>query len=260
MSDQFLLGALFGFIIAVASYVARFLTFSGSAATFLLAVIVFGVGGWQWTVPIVTFFVLSSLLSKFGGSRKERFDLLFEKSSRRDWGQVAANGGVAGLVVVLSALFPIFDFYPLYLGALAAVTADTWGTEIGILSKGRTVSVLTFQPVATGTSGGVSGLGTIGGAVGAAAVALAGYSWYSEFRTAIVVAAAGVVGSLADSALGATVQAQFKCEVCGRTTERQMHCGKAALRSRGVQWVNNDVVNFFCAAVGALVAWCMMLL
>ena len=259
MVTQFLTAALLGLIIAVASYAARFLTLSGSLATFFLAVIIYGIGGWQWTVPIVIFFVLSSALSKYRRSRKVLFEQVFEKSSTRDWGQVLANGGVAGLIAILSGLFPLYDFYPLYLGALAAVTADTWGTEIGVLTKGKTISVLTLKSVEPGTSGGISEYGTVGGAIGAAVVALSGYPWHTELRTTLIVVAGGVVGSLIDSLLGATVQAQYTCEVCGKITERKMHCEHITELYRGVQWIGNDVVNGICALVGALVAWGLMI-
>jgi uncharacterized protein (TIGR00297 family) len=176
MSNQFLTAALFGFIISAASYVLRFLTLSGSIATFVLAVIIYGVGGWQWSIPIITFFLFSSLLSKIGHSRKARFDQVFEKSGTRDWAQVLANGGVAAVLAILSGLFPVYDFYPLYLGALAAVTADTWGTEIGVLASGTTISVVTLRPVASGTSGGISEYGTLAGAIGAIVLAVSGYA------------------------------------------------------------------------------------
>lgn len=260
MYGQFLVAALFGFTIAAGSYVARFLTLSGSLATFFLAVIIYGIGGWQWTAPILVFFVLSSLLSKFGRSRKVPFEQVFEKSSTRDWGQVLANGGVPASVTVFSVLFPLYDFYPLYLGALAAATADTWGTEIGVLARGKTVSILRLTSVEPGTSGGISEYGTIGGAIGAAVVALSGYPWYTELRTTLSVVAAGVAGSLIDSLLGATVQAQYKCGVCGKITEREMHCGQTTELHRGVRWIGNDVVNGICALGGALVAWGLMLI
>jgi uncharacterized protein (TIGR00297 family) len=260
MSPQLLLGLLFGLLIAVGSYVARFLTLSGSIATLCLAVIIFEIGGWPWAVPIVTFFVLSSVLSKIGQTRKKQFDQVFEKSGTRDWGQVVANGGIAGAVALVSALFPIYDFYPLYLGALAAATADTWGTEIGILSKGKTVSILSFQHVDAGSSGGISEAGTIGGAIGAAVVALSGYPWYTELKTTLVIVAAGVVGSLADSIVGATLQAQFRCDICDKTTERKIHCGEETTRIRGVRWMTNDVVNGICGLVGVVVVWGLMIL
>ncbi|MBM4161858.1 MAG: DUF92 domain-containing protein [Ignavibacteria bacterium] len=260
MPDQFLIGILFGFIVSLASYYARFLDLSGAVATFILAVIVFGIGGWPWTGPIMAFFVSSSLLSRYGRSRKRQFDAAFEKSSTRDWGQVAANGGIAGVLVIVSAAFPVHDFYPLYLGAIAAVTADTWGTEIGLLTKGKTVSILTLRPVDKGTSGGVSEAGVIGGLSGAGLIALLGSFWYPDFLTAIVVVAAGGIGSTADSILGATLQAQYECVVCGKGTERRQHCAEPARLARGIAWVNNDVVNVVCAAAGAAVAWALMII
>ncbi len=260
MVDRFLIAALLGLTVAVASSLARLLTRSGAVATFLLALIIYDVGGWQWAVPIATFFVLSSLLSKYGRLRKRAFDQVFEKSSTRDWGQVVANGGVAGLVAILSAVFPLYDFYPLYLAALAAVTADTWGTEIGVLTKEKTVSILSFKSVEPGTSGGVSEYGTVGGAVGAAVVALSGYPWHTELRTTLIVVAGGVAGSLVDSVLGATVQAQYRCEVCSKITERKVHCDRPTQLSRGIGWIGNDIVNGVCALVGVGVAWRLMLL
>lgn len=260
MAERLLTAALFGSIVAVASYRARFLTRSGAIATFLLAVVIYGAGSMQWAVPIITFFVLSSILSKYGRLHKKAFDQVFEKSSTRDWGQVLANGGVAGTIAILSGLFPLIDFYPLYLGALAAVTADTWGTEIGVLTKGKTVSVLSFKSVEPGTSGGISGYGTVGGAIGAAVVALSGYLWYTELRTALFVVVGGMVGSLVDSLLGATLQAQFSCTICGKSTERRLHCDRPTQLSSGVDWIGNDVVNGMCSLVGAVVVWGLLLL
>jgi uncharacterized protein (TIGR00297 family) len=260
MASQLLLGAVFAFIVAVGSYAFRFLTLSGTIATFLLGVIVFGIGGWQWAVPILTFFLLSSMLSRYGGSRKKQFDTLFGKSYTRDWAQVASNGGLAGTIVLLSVLFPVYDFYPIYLGALAAVTADTWGTEIGVLTKGKTLSVLSMKPVPPGTSGGISEQGTIAGLAGALVVALSGYAWCTDLKTIIFVALAGMAGSLGDSMLGATLQVQFRCEVCGKQTEHRAHCGSPTEQIAGVAWVNNDVVNLACSAVGAFTAWVLLLM
>jgi len=254
MPSQLLLGAFFACIIAAGSYAYRFLTLSGAIATLSLGVIVFGIGGWQWAVPILTFFLLSSLLSKYGRSRKEQYDAIFGKSYTRDWGQVAANGGIPGVIVLLSAFFPIYDFYPFYLGALAAVTADTWGTEIGILTRGRTLSVVSLQPVSPGTSGGISQNGTIAGAIGAVVIALSGYAWFLDLKTALVILLAGMAGSLIDSIVGATLQVQFRCEVCGKQTERKVHCGRQTTKLAGVSWIDNDIVNFFCSLVGALIA------
>jgi uncharacterized membrane protein len=140
---------------------------------------------------------------------------------------------------------------------LAAVTADTWGTEIGVLARGRPRSILTFRSVETGTSGGVSLAGFAGGAAGALFVAIVGFMSMGipvSPASLLRIVAAGVGGSLVDSFLGATVQAQYRCPVCGKITERTEHCLQPAPLVRGFGSIGNDVVNWCCAVSGALIA------
>lgn len=251
--EQAILGVVFGSAIALTSYVARLLTFRGAIATFFLASVMFGVGGWKWTVPIFTFFFLSSLLSKVGAARKARFASVFEKSGTRDHGQVLANGGVAGFLALWQLAFPVADFYPMYLGAVAAATADTWATEIGLLTRGKTISIASFRTVDQGMSGGISWLGLSAGLLGACVIAGSAAFWVKDMRVLAFVAAAGFVASLIDSILGATIQAEYECTVCGRSTERVEHCGMPAKLLKGYPSFNNDSVNWLCAFAGAMV-------
>lgn len=251
--EQVILGVVLASAIALTSYVARLLTFSGAAATFCLAAVIFGVGGWKWTVPIFAFFFLSSLLSKVGTARKARFASVLEKSGTRDHGQVLANGGVAGFLALWQVAFPVADFYPMYLGAVAAVTADTWATEIGLLTRGKTISIANFRTVDQGMSGGVSGLGLSAGFLGACVIAGSALFWVKDMRVLAFVAAAGFVASLIDSVLGVTIQSEYECTVCGRSTERVEHCGMPAKLLKGYAAFNNDAVNWLCAFAGAIV-------
>jgi uncharacterized protein (TIGR00297 family) len=213
---------------------------------------VFGVGGWKWTVPILTFFILSSLLSKIGRPRKMETESMFDKTGVRDVGQVAANGGVAGFLVFLQYVFQDLNFYPIYLGAVAAVTADTWGTEIGTYFKWKTVSIVTLRKVTPGASGGVSLPGLFAGVFGALIVALSAVAWIGSSMALPVAIVAGIIGSASDSVMGASVQAQYRCGVCGKITERTIHCGATTEFVSGIRWINNDLVNWVCAIVGAL--------
>lgn len=256
MTEQLLVGGALGLIVAVASYRFKLLQPSGSVATFALALVIYGLGGLMWTLPIFTFFVLSSALSRIGRARKRSFELLYEKSSQRDAWQVLANGGVGGVIIICSSLHPSELWYMLYLGSIAAVTADTWATELGVFSGKPPRSVLAWSSVASGTSGAVSLTGTLGGLCGAFVIALTGMPFMTftpgELLKIIV---AGGVGSLVDSILGATVQAQYRCVVCEKHTERNVHCTQGAVLVRGSRWITNDVVNLSCAITGALVAW-----
>jgi uncharacterized protein (TIGR00297 family) len=64
----------------------------------------------------------------------------------------------------------------------------------------------------------------------------------------------GLAGSLADSLMGATIQAMYYCPTCKKETERRVHsCGTPTLPLRGIPWFDNDVVNFIATLFGALV-------
>jgi len=66
----------------------------------------------------------------------------------------------------------------------------------------------------------------------------------------------GFLGAMADSLLGASVQAMFYCPACRKETERHpIHtCGTPTTRLRGWPWLRNDGVNLGASLVGAVVA------
>jgi uncharacterized protein (TIGR00297 family) len=257
---QIIIGIAAAAAIAFVALRTRLLNPSGAWATLLLGSIVFGLGGLAWSLPLVAFFLPASLISKLGSKRvrgyREQLREVFEKGSTRDAGQVWANGGIAGAIVLLHALWPQPELFVAYLGALAAAAADTWGTEIGVMNRGPVISLRTLRTVKAGTSGGVSLVGTLGAMAGALSVAASGIWWTTSPADAVlVVTTAGITGMLADSFLGATAQAQYRCDICGMLTERTQHCTKPAILLRGNDRITNDVVNLACCLVGAVVAY-----
>jgi uncharacterized membrane protein len=130
-----------------------------------------------------------------------------------------------------------------------------------MLSRSSVFLVPAMRRVEAGTSGGVSLPGILGGCAGSFVIGASGAVWSGEgiLRLSVIAAAAGLAGSLVDSLLGATLQAQFRCGACGLVTERREHCGAAAVRTRGIGWCGNDLVNLACtlagAAAGLLLGW-----
>ncbi|MAT39020.1 MAG: hypothetical protein CL946_05390 [Ectothiorhodospiraceae bacterium] len=244
--------------VAVPSYYLRLLTLSGAAATFILAAVIYGVGGWEWTIPILAFFILSSLLSKAGRKHKADFEQLHEKGSTRDAAQVLANGGVGGLCALFMLAYPSDFWYAAYLGSIAAVTADTWSTETGALSHQAPRHILTFKRVPPGTSGGITLLGTVGGAAGALGIGIIGTAFWPGTEDLVhimgIVLAAGIAGNVFDSILGASLQTRYTCAVCGVTTERRIHHDLETNHTGGVAWINNDAVNALASLFGACAA------
>ncbi len=268
---QIILGVLLAALVAYAAYRVRSLNRSGALAAFLLGVVVFGFGGLPWAVVLLTFFITSSGLSRLLKHRKKEFELNFAKGARRDAGQVAANGGMAGLAALASIFWPQSVLpWVLFSAAFAAANADTWATELGVLSRRWPRSIRTWQRVSPGTSGGVSLAGSLAAAGGALLVALAALLFWPFTDTlltdrlllGLIIAGAGFTGGLVDSLLGATIQAIYWCPQCRKETERTpLHtCQTQTTLLRGWKWMNNDVVNSLCTASGALIAWLLTIL
>ena len=250
---DFMVGLILAAIVAGISYKVKFLTLNGSVATFLLAGFIFGLGGLKWSVPMLTFFILSSLLSKLRKKNNEEVETYFEKTGVRDYMQVIANGGLGGVLVILNSVNYNELYFLLYLSMLAAVCADTWATEIGTWRKTVTYNILNFQKTTQGVSGGISLPGTAGAFLGSFVISLSGVYWihFDLVIYFILVLFAGVFGSLFDSFIGATIQAQNKCVVCKKVTERKLHCGEITKHFKGLIWINNDIVNMLAGLAGA---------
>lgn len=255
MQSQFTLGVIMAAALAILSYRMKFLSENGSVGLFILGVIIFGAGGWIWTVPILTFFISSSLLSKVGKYQKKKLESIYEKSSQRDIEQVMANGGLAGSMVILWLYFPDPIWYFAYLGILAAVNGDTWATELGAFSRVKPRSICGFKAVEPGTSGGITPVGTMGALQGAFVIVLTGYWMLQDQNLSLslntillIVLVSGFIATLIDSLLGCTLQAQYQCPKCSKQTEKQIHCdGQKTNRISGLVWMNNDMVNAICA-------------
>ncbi len=108
----------------------------------------------------------------------------------------------------LGATAPHADIYlAAFTGAFAAALSDTMSSEIGQLSGRRTVLITTWAPVPPGIDGGVSLTGTLAGLAGALLVAVLGWAvgFYAVPGIAFVTLA-GLLGTLADSVAGATLE------------------------------------------------------
>lgn len=261
------IGFLLALVIALAAYFARSLSRSGAAAAAVLGTFVFGLGGLPWAVLLLGFFISSSLLSRLAKKRKNLLAEKYSKGSKRDAGQVLANGGALGLLVILQAVFPHSPWPWLAAAAtMAAVNADTWSTELGVLSRAQPRLLTTWKRVEPGTSGAISLTGSLSAAGGALLIALlAVLVWPPYAGNEITVTAiplritaitlAGLAGSLLDSLLGATLQTIYYCPNCQKETERHpLHsCGTPTTWVRGLSWLNNDWVNTACAVSGVLI-------
>src|SRR5215216_1498435 len=255
---QIVFGLLLAALIAYLAYRAHSLNRNGAFAAILVGTIVFGLGGLQWAILLMVFFITSSGLSRAFKKRKQELSEKFSKGSERDMGQVLGNGGLATLFVLVHALYPASIVgWVGFASSLAAVNADTWATELGILNptSPRMITGLKRQ-VEKGTSGGVSLFGTLASLLGASVIALPAALFSDHWSLFPLISFAGIAGSLFDSFLGATVQAMYFCPTDQKETEKHpLHtCGTETVHIRGWEWLDNDWVNFACGAFGIIIA------
>lgn len=246
-----LLAVLAACLVAASAWRLRALDGGGALAAPVVGAALLWGQGWGGAAVLLAFFIPTTLVSRLLPDVTSRWDA---KGNNRDAWQVLANGGAAAAAAV------IWNGHPLGLAvataALAAAAADTWATTLGSLSRTRPRSIITGRAVPAGTSGGVTLMGTAGGALGGAVVAAAGWLVSGNARLAATALLAGIIGMLVDSLLGASLQGRFQCPACGRATERRRHsCGTVSVPTGGLSWFTNDGVNAMATLVAAFIAW-----
>ncbi|MEI6775674.1 MAG: DUF92 domain-containing protein [Chloroflexales bacterium] len=248
------------------AYWRKSLSVSGWLGAILVGTLTLGFGGWAWGFTLIIFFISSSLLSRYKEQIKEkRAAEKFEKGGRRDFSQTMANGGLSALCAVAYAFAgrPTI-LLAAFIGLMATVNADTWATELGVLSPHKPRLITTGREVEPGTSGGITLFGSSAAALGAALmgtclfvllilVKVPAPSWVIPAAIA-----GGFGGAMLDSLLGATYQAIYAYSD-GRETERRFdRRGNPTTFVRGWPWLNNDVVNLSSSVGGALIAILVM--
>lgn len=259
---RLLTALLLAALISAAAWRVRALTTDGAIAATAIGTLIVTGGGWWCGALLILFFATSTFLSKYRKSRTT--DIRQERGSQRDAVQVAANGAIPTIFAVLAGLTGSNVLLIGAATAIAAATADTWATEIGRLTQAPPRSIITGKRVAVGTSGAISTPGTIATVLGSiligggAALGTAN-GWLESNHGAwvilLLVATAGVAGSLLDSLLGATIQESLTCPICKIATESIEHApGHRSVHGSGLRGFNNDAVNLSSVLIAALVA------
>ena len=247
-------------VTAVISKLNRWLTLNGAVSAAIMGGLVYSIGGWPAISPILFFFLSCSILSSIS---RRKIQKPLDRNGRNGY-QVLANGGVPLLFIFLHLyarihwpLYKLPAIQLLFLSSIAAVNADTWGTEIGIISGQTPRSLRTWKPVNPGTSGAISAAGTLGSFLGALVIPLVMWPiWKLNAAEALLVTWAGFMGSGIDSILGAGLQASYSDSRTGSRSETPTSPdGKPNCLISGFRWMTNDVVNFLAGAGGAASAY-----
>lgn len=162
----------------------------------VFGVVLFTAGGPAYLYLMLVFFFLAVLVTKYEYEIKRDMGLY---EHERGWENVLSNGIIPSVLALLSPLTGPMPF----IASVAAVTADKFGSEVGVLEPNDPVSLLDFKPVKPGTSGAMSKIGTIASLCGASAIGLCAMFVFGINPTqALLIGLAGLAGSIADTFFG----------------------------------------------------------
>ncbi len=228
-SSNWLVAVIVTVVFASLARLTRGVTTSGAIAGAVVCFVLFTGVGPAAVLVLLSVFCLTWLATRFGYQRKQSLGTA-ERREGRQASQVLANLGVAALC---AGLFRLSGGNAIWLlamsAALAEAAADTVSSELGQTSRRVPRLITTWDRVPAGTDGGISRRGTAGGLLAAAVVGvvcvLAGIV---SSKQSYVALGAAMLGMLADSFLGASLERRKLC--------------------------NNDAVNFASTAIAAGIA------
>jgi len=248
------------FGVLIASWIAYwgfrqdFLTGRAAVAAWVIGGLVWAGGKWGLAVPLVFFFIASSYATQWSARHEKHAP----GRVKRDIWQVAANGAIPALCALIAILSGQDRWLYGGLSALAAMTGDTWSSEIGRVKARRPFDLRTRQIVDAGISGAVSFPGTLAGLAGVLLTTILGAimlpsTGHSVGYVFLAITIWGFIAVWVDSILGATVQGRYRCRACNILTDHRIHCGQEAELIAGRSNIDNNLVNFLTTIFAALV-------
>merc|ERR1711928_278366 len=226
---------------------------------------------------LLAFIITSSKATKYKQEMKAQVEEDFKEGGQRNWLQVLCNGGMAFELSLLYLLdigssdLPV-DFRHQYraswlgmavLGAISCCNGDTWASELGsVLAKGDPFLITTFQKVPRGTNGGVTPAGLLSSVFGGLVI---GFAYFvgimmsaasmdreiapNQLLVILVGGLGGLLGSLLDSLIGASLQFSGKDAKTGKIVEVAR---EGVIPISGKMVLDNHSVNLVSSILTAL--------
>jgi uncharacterized protein (TIGR00297 family) len=178
---------------------------SGALGGLLVGTIVYACLGPPGFAVLALFVVGGSLLTRLGYQSKQRAGTAQEHGGRRGARNALANCAVAVLCAILARATGSDLFTTAFVASLGAAFADTSESEIGQLLSRAPRLITTLEKAPPGTDGAISLPGTLAGIIAASLTAILALALglIDAPSTALLIAMAAFLGTLADSLIGA---------------------------------------------------------
>jgi uncharacterized protein (TIGR00297 family) len=190
---------------AALAYALGMVSRSGALGGLLVGTTVYLCLGPRGFAVLALFVVGGSLLTRIGYRSKQRAGTAQEHGGRRGARNALANCAVAVLCAILARSTGSDLFITAFVASLGAAFADTSESEIGQLLSRAPRLITTLRRVPPGTDGAISLPGTLAGVTAACLTAILALALglLATPTTAVLVALAAFLGTVADSLIGA---------------------------------------------------------
>ncbi|XP_005105222.1 transmembrane protein 19 [Aplysia californica] len=270
-------GIIAPLIIALYGLRKKSLDRSGAAAGLIVGFLL-SVSSFNFMASLLSFFIFASKATKFRSSKKKKLEAEFKEGGQRNWIQVICNGGPAALLAIfymweVGCVNLPFNFLSTYsaswysvavMSAIACASGDTFASEIGtVVGNLDPVHIITLRRVPRGTNGGVSLVGTLSSMFGGAVVGIPCYftvlltsQWTvlkdspPQWPILLYAVLAGLMGSLIDSILGATLQFSGRHKTLGCIVESK---GPNIEHISGFEILDNHSVNLLASLLTGII-------
>lgn len=239
-------------LVLIFSCIKKQLTLFATITAVFVGLVLYFCGGWLLLTALYVFFISSVIVSSIKKNyKKENLLKIHKKAGKRDSIQVFANSLIAVIFSIIYSITGNQVFLIASLIAFACYNADTWASELGIISKKTPRFILGFKQVQKGVSGGVTTFGILSSLVGASLIAILCFIFNIEqsHLAFLVIILFGFLGAIIDSILGQLFQALYYDETIQKYTERKDNNKKI----KGYDIVTNDIVNFISPLISTLI-------
>jgi len=186
----------------------KMLTRSGSITAWLVGVYLLVLAGWNWMLPVLFFFVSSLVFTKISPVNRRK---KVQSGGRNAW-QVLANILWAFISSILYLITKNVLFIYFFIAFVAAVTADTWASEIGPVFNKKSFLVTDWKLHNSGITGGISFSGTLAALAGSSFVSVLSYFlFFGKWNWTIIgiLSFSAFLACFADTFLGAFIEGKL---------------------------------------------------
>ena len=252
--DNYIMPIILTPLVIAAVVEKNVLTVRGVVSAVLLDIVVSAAFGNFGFCILLAFLAFSVVVDKIKKKALGKNEDKSKRGDKRDEIQVLANGFIPAVFAICYLIWHHHVFILAYTAALAEAFSDTCGSGFGAFSRSA-FDIFRLKKIESGLSGGVSVVGSCASFLSAAAFPLIAFAFgVLDLKLTLIAGLSAFAGAVFDSFLGSVFQVKYKCESCGKITEKEEHCGDRCSVYSGFKIVNNDVVNLLSSAFASAIA------